>query len=48
MAHASTTQIALRKGRGETRIAKIYDSPDMPENEATFAITTGGINDAKD
>jgi len=48
LAHASTTRIALRKGRGETRIAKIYDSPDMPENEATFAITTGGINDAKD
>ena len=48
LAHASTTRIALRKGRGETRIAKIYDSPDMPENEATFAITNGGINDAKD
>ena len=25
LAHASTTRIALRKGRGETRIAKIYD-----------------------
>ena len=23
-------------------------SPDMPENEATFAITPGGINDAKE
>uniref|UniRef100_A0A1B6GPJ8 Meiotic recombination protein DMC1/LIM15 homolog n=1 Tax=Cuerna arida TaxID=1464854 RepID=A0A1B6GPJ8_9HEMI len=48
LAHASTTRISLRKGRGETRIAKIYDSPDMPENEATFAITNGGIADAKD
>lgn len=48
LAHASTTRIYLRKGRGELRIAKIYDSPDMPESEATFAITSGGIDDAKD
>ncbi|XP_078286503.1 meiotic recombination protein DMC1/LIM15 homolog isoform X2 [Rhinoraja longicauda] len=48
LAHASTTRISLRKGRGELRIAKIYDSPDLPENEATFAITAGGINDAKE
>merc|ERR1712020_821708 len=48
IAHASTTRISLRKGRGENRICKIWDSPDMPESEATFAITTGGINDAKD
>ncbi|XP_037053565.1 meiotic recombination protein DMC1/LIM15 homolog isoform X2 [Peromyscus leucopus] len=27
LAHASTTRISLRKGRGELRIAKIYDSP---------------------
>ncbi|KAG8138141.1 hypothetical protein E2320_004055, partial [Naja naja] len=47
LAHASTTRISLRKGRGELRIAKIYDSPEMPENEATFAITAGGIGDAK-
>lgn len=48
LAHASTTRISLRKGRGELRIAKIYDSPDMPESEATFAITNGGVDDAKD
>ena len=48
LAHASTVRINLKKGRGETRIAKIYDSPDLPENEATFAISAGGINDAKD
>ena len=41
-------RLYFRKGRGENRIAKVYDSPDMPESEATFAITTGGINDAKD
>jgi RecA/RadA recombinase len=27
MAHASTTRLSLRKGRGTTRICKIYDSP---------------------
>ena len=48
LAHASTVRISLRKGRGETRVAKIYDSPDLPENEATFAIGEGGIIDAKE
>ncbi|CAN0285035.1 unnamed protein product [Lampetra planeri] len=48
LAHASTTRISLRKGRGEIRIAKIYDSPDLPENETSFAITGGGVADAKE
>ncbi|VDM97742.1 unnamed protein product [Thelazia callipaeda] len=48
LAHASTTRIMLKKGRGENRIAKIYDSPDLPENEATFAIAIVGVIDAKD
>ncbi|KAL8584270.1 Meiotic recombination protein dmc1 [Nucella lapillus] len=48
LAHASTTRLMLRKGRGENRIAKIYDSPDLPENEATIAISGGGITDAKE
>ncbi|TGO55169.1 hypothetical protein BOTNAR_0250g00050 [Botryotinia narcissicola] len=45
LAHASTTRILLRKGRGEERVAKVIDSPDCPEREATYIITTGGIND---
>lgn len=48
MAHASTTRLYLRKGRGETRICKVYDSPCLPESEATFAINADGIGDAKD
>lgn len=48
MAHASTTRLYLRKGRGETRVCKIYDSPSLPESEAMFAITSGGIADAKE
>jgi DNA repair protein RAD51 len=47
MAHASTTRLYLRKGRGETRICKIYDSPCLPEAEATFAISPTGIVDAE-
>ncbi|MCJ1343996.1 Meiotic recombination protein dmc1, partial [Peltigera leucophlebia] len=45
LAHASTTRLLLRKGRGEERVAKIVDSPDCPEREATYIITNGGIND---
>lgn len=84
LAHASTTRVMLKKGKGEQRIAKvrppshprsllmlplpaclflslslssltcdsssspcaqIFDSPLMPEDEATFAIAKGGIVD---
>lgn len=48
MAHASTTRLYLRKGRGETRVCKIYDSPCLPESEAMFAINADGIGDAKE
>jgi hypothetical protein len=37
--------LQLRKGRGNTRIAKIYDSPMLPEAETTFAIKGEGITD---
>lgn len=46
LAHASATRLYLRKGRNETRIAKIFDSPDLPEAEATYAITETGIDNA--
>lgn len=45
LSHASATRVALRKGRGDERIAKIVDSPEMPEAEATYRITPGGIDD---
>ena len=45
IAHASTTRLSLRKGRGETRICKIYDSPCLPEADCLFAITESGIGD---
>lgn len=48
MAHASTTRLSLRKGKGEQRVCKIYDSPCLPESECTFTIGTDGICDAND
>lgn len=48
LAHASTTRVYLRKGRNETRVAKIYDAPDLPEAEATYSITVGGIDNVAD
>jgi RecA/RadA recombinase len=48
IAHASTTRLFLRKGRAETRICKIYDSPSLPESEATFQISNEGITDAQE
>ena len=48
MAHASTTRLSFRKGRGEQRICKIYDSPCLPESEAIFAINADGVGDVKE
>jgi DNA repair protein RAD51 len=48
IAHASTTRLKLRKGRGENRICKIIDSPTQPESEATFALSGAGVIDATD
>ncbi|KAG8918687.1 recombinase rad51, partial [Tulasnella sp. 418] len=48
MAHASTTRLQLKKGRGNTRICRIYDSPCLPESEAHFAILASGIGDPEE
>lgn len=46
LAHASTTRLSLRKGRGEQRICKIFDSPSLPELECVYSISEQGIMDA--
>jgi len=48
MAHAATTRLSLRKGKGENRICKIYDSPNLPEQECQYSITKGGIENSND
>jgi len=46
MAHASTTRLSLRKGRGKERVCKVYDSPCLPEADAVFTINEDGIGDS--
>jgi DNA repair protein RAD51 len=46
IAHASTTRLRLRKGRGENRICTVFDSPTLPEADAQFAVGAAGICDA--
>ena len=48
LAHASTTRLSLRKGQGDTRVCKIYDSPNLPESEAIFSNSDGGVCDGKE
>jgi DNA repair protein RAD51 len=48
IAHASTTRLKLKKGRGDNRMCQIYDSPTLPESECSFSIGPNGVDDAKD
>ncbi|XP_042489076.1 meiotic recombination protein DMC1 homolog isoform X1 [Macadamia integrifolia] len=48
LAHAATVRLMFRKGKGEQRVCKVFDAPNLPEAEAVFQITSGGIADAKD
>jgi len=43
--HAAAFRLYLRKGKGETRICKLVDSPYKPEGEAPFKISEEGIVD---
>lgn len=45
LAHASNTRLWLRRARGSTRVAKLIDSPYLPEGECLFRITEKGIED---
>ena len=47
MAHACTHRVYLRKGSRGTRIAKVIDSPYLPENSIRFKITEKGIEDVE-
>jgi len=43
--HASTFRVYLRRGKKDSRVAKLIDSPNLPDNETVFFITTNGIAD---
>lgn len=44
--HASKTRIYLRKGKEDKRVAKLVDSPHLPDGEALYKISENGIEDA--
>ncbi len=48
IAHCSQFRVYLRKGKKEARIARLIDSPYLPEGEAVFRVTDKGIEDAKE
>ncbi|MEK6811142.1 MAG: DNA repair and recombination protein RadA [Nanoarchaeota archaeon] len=43
--HAAKVRIYLRRGKQGSRVAKMVDSPDLPENEAAFFLTQQGLKD---
>jgi len=45
VAHSCTTRVYLRKSKQTKRVARIVDSPNLPEVEAIFEILSDGIHD---
>jgi DNA repair protein RadA len=45
--HASTYRIYLRRGKKDSRVAKLIDSPNLPDNETVFMLTEKGLTDIK-
>ncbi len=43
LGHTSTFRIYLRKSKGEKRVAKLVDSPNLPDGEALFTVTYDGL-----
>ncbi len=46
--HASKTRLYLRKSKAEKRVAKLVDSPSLPDGEALYIITENGIEDSEE
>ena len=43
--HASTFRMYLRRGKQGSRVAKLIDSPNLPDNETVFYVTEKGVRD---
>jgi DNA repair protein RadA len=43
--HTATFRLYLRKSKGGKRVAKLVDSPNMPEAEVVFSVSSIGIRD---
>jgi len=48
LGHFSTHRLYLRKSKGNTRIARMIDSPNLPTGESVFMITPEGIRDPEE
>lgn len=48
LGHFSKHRVYVRKSKAETRIARIIDSPNLPEGEAIYRITPEGIRDIEE
>jgi len=45
--HASTYRMYLRRGKQDCRVAKLIDSPDLPDNETVFFLADAGVVDER-
>lgn len=45
LAHVPQTRCYLRKSKGDRRICRLVDSPNLPEGEAVFSVLKEGIRD---
>ncbi len=45
LGHQATFRLYLRKSKGNKRIARLIDSPSLPEGECVFTVTEKGIED---
>ncbi|MBI5036143.1 DNA repair and recombination protein RadA [Candidatus Micrarchaeota archaeon] len=45
LAHTSTYRVYLRRSKEDRRIAKLVDSPNMPDGECVFSVREAGIED---
>lgn len=46
--HSSTFRVYLRKGKKGSRVAKLVDSPNLPDNECMFFVNNSGLNDKEE
>lgn len=45
--HMSTYRLYFRRGKKSSRVAKMIDAPNLPENETIFFLTAAGLKDGE-
>lgn len=48
VAHTATYRVYLKKAKAEVRVARLVDSPHLPEAEVLFKVTERGIEDVEE